>query len=68
MKRIATLTLGLSLFANAHFLTFLSNTDNVTEQKQTKIDFDISFIHPFEQSGMTMEKPEVFVNSKENTF
>ena len=66
MKRIATLTLGLSLFANAHFLTFLSNTDNATEQKQTKIDFDISFIHPFEQSGMTMEKPEVFVNSKEN--
>lgn len=66
MKRIAILTLGLSLFANAHFLTFLSNTDNVTEQKQTKIDFDISFIHPFEQSGMTMEKPEVFVNSKEN--
>ena len=66
MKKIVILTLGLSLFANAHFLTFLSNTDNVTEQKQTKIDFDISFIHPFEQSGMTMEKPEVFVNNKEN--
>ena len=66
MKKIAILTLGLSLFANAHFLTFLSNTDNVTEQKQTKIDFDISFIHPFEQTGMTMEKPEVFVNNKEN--
>ena len=66
MKKIAILTLGLSLFANAHFLTFLSNTDNVTDQKQTKIDFDISFIHPFEQSGMNMEKPEVFVNNKEN--
>ena len=66
MKKIVILTLGLSLFANAHFLTFLSNTDNVTEQKQTKIDFDISFIHPFEQSGMNMEKPEVFVNSKES--
>lgn len=66
MKKIAILTLGLSLFANAHFLTFLSNTDNVIDQKQTKIDFDISFIHPFEQTGMTMEKPEVFVNNKEN--
>ena len=66
MKKIAILTLGLSLFVNAHFLTFLPNTDNVTDLKQTKIDFDISFIHPFEQSGMTMEKPEVFVNSKEN--
>jgi cobalt/nickel transport protein len=66
MKKIAILTLGLSLFANAHFLTFLSNTDNVTDQKQTKIDFDISFIHPFEQSGMNMEKPEAFVNNKNN--
>ena len=66
MKKIAILTLGLSLFANAHFLTFLSNTDNVTDQKQTKIDFDISFIHPFEQSGMNMEKPEIFVNNKNN--
>ena len=66
MKKIAILTLGLSLFVNAHFLTFLPNMDNVTDLKQTKIDFDISFIHPFEQSGMTMEKPEVFVNSKEN--
>ena len=66
MKKIAILTLGLSLFLNAHFLTFLSNTDNVTDQKQTKIDFDISFIHPFEQSGMNMEKPEIFVNNKNN--
>ena len=66
MKKIAILTLGLSLFANAHFLTFLSNTDNVTDQKQTKIDFDISFIHPYEQSGMNMEKPEIFVNNKNN--
>ena len=40
MKKIATLTLGLSLFANAHFLTFISNTDNVSNTKQTKIDFD----------------------------
>lgn len=66
MKKIATLTLGLSLFANAHFLTFMSNTDNVSNPKQTKVDLDISFIHPFEQTGMTMEKPEVFVNNKEN--
>lgn len=44
----------------------MSNTDNVSNQKQTKVDLDISFIHPFEQTGMTMEKPEVFVNNKEN--
>ena len=66
MKKIATLTLGLAIFANAHFLTFMSNTDNVSNPKQTKVDLDISFIHPFEQTGMTMEKPEVFANNKEN--
>ncbi len=56
----------ITIYANAHFLTFMSNTDNVSNQKQSKVDFDISFIHPFEQSGMNMEKPEVFVNSKDN--
>ena len=66
MKKIATLTLGLAIFANAHFLTFMSNTDNVSNPKQTKVDLDISFIHPFEQTGMTMEKPEVFVNNKDS--
>ncbi len=54
------------IYANAHFLTFISNTDNVSNLKQAKIDFDISFIHPFEQTGMNLEKPEVFVNSKNN--
>jgi len=56
----------ITIYANAHFLTFMSNTDNVSNPKQTKVDLDISFIHPFEQSGMNMEKPEVFVNSKNN--
>lgn len=56
----------ITICANAHFLTFMSNTDNVSNPKQTKVDLDISFIHPFEQTGMIMEKPEVFVNSKNN--
>ena len=65
MKKIMFL-LFATLYANAHFLTFMSNTDNVSNPKQTKVDLDISFIHPFEQTGMIMEKPEVFVNSKNN--
>ena len=65
MKKIMFL-LFATLYANAHFLTFMSNTDNVSNPKQTKVDLDISFIHPFEQTGMTLEKPEVFVNSKNN--
>jgi cobalt/nickel transport protein len=44
----------------------MANTDNIFNQKQTKVNFDISFVHPFEQTGMVMEKPEVFVNSKNN--
>ena len=65
MKKIILLACA-TFIANAHFLTFISNTDNLSNPKQTKVDFDISFIHPFEQSGMILEKPEVFVNSKDN--
>lgn len=65
MKKIIFLIFA-TLYANAHFLTFMSNTDNVNNQKESKVDFDISFMHPFEQTGMTLEKPEVFVNSKNN--
>lgn len=66
MQKIFLFTVLTILYANAHFLTFIPNTDNVSNQKQTKVDFDISFIHPFEQTGMNMEKPEIFVNSKNN--
>ena len=65
MKKIIFLILT-TLYANAHFLTFMSSTDNIFDKKQIKVNFDISFIHPFEQTGMVMEKPEVFVNSKNN--
>lgn len=50
--------------AQAHFLTFLPSTDNATKMEQSNITFDISFIHPFEQTGMTMEKPELFYNKE----
>ena len=62
MKKII-LFLMVCFYANAHFLTFISNQDVVEEQNEAKLLFDISFIHPFEQSGMTMEKPKVYLNS-----
>ena len=68
MKKIATLTLGLAVLANAHFLTFLPSSDNISDKSKTKVDFDISFIHPFEQSGMTMEKPKLYLNSLDKTL
>lgn len=55
------------MIAQAHFLTFIPNKDVIEEQKDAKLVFDISFIHPFEQTGMTLEKPELFSNqSKTN--
>ena len=67
MKKFIFISL-VAIYANAHFLTFMANTDNVSNQKESKVNLDISFIHPFEQTGMIMEKPEVFVNSKENSL
>jgi len=68
MKKISSILLGFTIAANAHFLTFLPNTDNVTDKKESKIDFDISFIHPFEQTGMTMEKPQLFLENTKNSL
>ncbi|WP_294965884.1 DUF4198 domain-containing protein [Sulfurimonas sp.] len=66
MAKVILSLLATAIVLNAHFLTFISNTDNVSNEKQSNIEFDISFIHPFEQTGMTLLKPKVYVNSKEN--
>lgn len=66
MHKIVLFFILSIVYANAHFLTLLSNTDSVESKKDSKINLDISFIHPFEQTGMTLEKPKVYVNSKDN--
>lgn len=53
------------LSLNAHFLTLLPNSDYVENKN---IDLELMFIHPFEQMGMNLEKPELYVNSKENSL
>ncbi|OCL83408.1 MULTISPECIES: DUF4198 domain-containing protein [Arcobacteraceae] len=69
MKKIISLLALASLFANAHFLTLLPSTDNVEDKKDAKIELDTMFIHPFDQSGMNMEKPKgIFVNSTKNSL
>ncbi|WP_428025536.1 DUF4198 domain-containing protein [Arcobacter sp.] len=68
MKKILFIVVAFSLYANAHFLTFLSNSDNVSNKNESNIKFDISFIHPFEQSGMTMEKPKLYLNSTKKSI
>ncbi len=59
--------LFMGIFANAHFLTTIPSSDYVSEKKDSNLKMDVMFIHPFEQTGMTMEKPiGVFLESKEN--
>lgn len=62
------LTLFLIISAQAHFLTLTSNTDNVNNQAKPQLHYNLAFIHPFEQSGMELEKPEAFLNKKPLTL
>jgi cobalt/nickel transport protein len=68
MKKIIGLLIGLGVMLHAHFLTFLPSSDIISDKKDATVHFDISFIHPFEQTGMTLEKPKLFVNSKSNVL
>ncbi len=63
------LILSSSVLLNAHFLTLMSNTDNVSNKKEGKLNLEVSFIHPFLQSAMNLEKPYgLYVNDKKNTL
>lgn len=44
--------------ALAHFQALVPNTDNVSEQKDANINFEIAFFHPFEYSYMNMQTPD----------
>lgn len=66
MKKLLAI-LSIAVVANAHFLTMLPSTDNVKSQKEADLKIESMFIHPFEQTGMQMVKPEgIYVNSKQN--
>lgn len=67
MKKMLILIMAC-MYANAHFLTFTANKDVVEEQNDSKLLFELSFIHPFEQTGMTLEKPELFVYKQKNSL
>lgn len=68
MKKILIL-LSIFIYANAHFLTFIPTTDNVEDKKDANIKLDAMFIHPFEQTGMNMEKPVgIYLDSTKNSL
>ena len=61
LKKAPLLLFSLALLipslAYAHFGTILAQ-DPILTSKQTKTSITFSFIHPFEQKGMDLEKPE----------
>ncbi len=59
----------LPLYVNAHFLVLIPNNDIIQDKKDSKINLESMFIHPFEQTGMNMEKPlGIFLEKKENSL
>lgn len=69
MKKILFTLFTTLVIANAHFLTFIPNNDNVVNKKEANIYFDAMFIHPFEQTGMNMEKPMgIYLNNAKNVL
>jgi len=65
MKKIFLFTI-MAVYLNAHFLTLLPSNDNITKDNK-KLELEASFIHPFEQTGMNMEKPKGFYLNDKNT-
>lgn len=63
MKVLFTL-FTMIITMQAHFLTLISNTDNISNQAKPELHYDLSFIHPFEQTGMELEKPKTYLNKK----
>lgn len=68
-KYYILLSLFLPLIGSAHFLTFIPQTDIVDDKKNAEIKLEAMFIHPFEQTGMTMEKPHgIFLENKKDSL
>lgn len=58
MKFLLPTLILLSSILSAHFQTLIPQDDVVTSNKKQKVT--LSFMHPFEQSFMQMEKPKFF--------
>lgn len=52
--RAVTIIILMATIAQGHFLTLLPESDVVT--KKQPIEIEVSFLHPFEQTAMTMHK------------
>ena len=69
MNKIILLLAGAFLSLNAHFLTMIPSTDYVSNKKQSNLEIESMFIHPFEQTGMKMVKPKgVFLDSMDKSL
>ncbi|MGM0519737.1 MAG: DUF4198 domain-containing protein [Campylobacterota bacterium] len=69
MKKTVLLLVFAVVSLNAHFLTMIPSTDYVSSKKQSSLKIESMFIHPFEQTGMQMVKPQgIFLNSKNKSL
>lgn len=59
----------LTISLKAHFLTILPQTDSISNMKDSNIVVEAMFMHPFEQTGMKLEKPVgIFLENKNNSL
>ncbi len=58
MKKTLSVLLAGSICAYAHFGTILPSKNVVEKQENSKISISFSFMHPFMQTYMMLEKPE----------
>ncbi len=66
MKNILLFVL-LTISLKAHFLVILPQTDNMSNSENSEVRLETMFMHPFEQTGMKLEKPVgIFLNNKSN--
>lgn len=69
MKKTLFTLCCTAILANAHFLTLLPSSDNIEDKKEANLKIDTMFIHPFEQTGMNMEKPiGIYVNDTKTSL
>ena len=61
--RILLVLTSFFVVVNAHFLTLQATTTNVTQESKT-IELSTAFVHPFEQTGMHLEKPTLSLNKQ----
>lgn len=60
MSRLALIAMLAATPAAAHYGMIIPSDPMISQDEGRSVDFTISFSHPFEEAGMTLERPEAF--------